>query len=273
MKCGRAGYTVVEVMIFLAVSGVIFVAAIGVFSGRREGTQFTQAMQDLQSQFRSYANKVSTSYSPDTGGLSCAVGSTILGSPPSVRPVFTPGANSDQCILLGMAIQVVPGTNNLYSYPVFGLKTVYNGAGNTKAYPNTAFAASPEPALDNATPPNWLGVETYSLPGGFNFTKARSTSSDQNLLLMYSSLQNANTSNTSGNEIELFAVGGKNNPPDIKGVKVKSCIEGTLPSCLSPIQLTSVWKVCVSDGTKMGQLHVMPTSTGITTTLNMDGCP
>jgi type II secretory pathway pseudopilin PulG len=269
MNYGRVGYTVIEVMIFLAISGVLFITAVGVFSGRREGTQLTQTMQDLQSQFRAYANQVSTSYVPDTGGLNCSVG-PISGR--TARPVFTSGPSSDECILLGKAIQIVSGNDTMYSYPVFGLRTVYNGAVNTKVYPTSIVQAAPEPALDNSTPANWLGVEQYRLSGGFTFVHAKQSGilSNQDLLLLYSSLQN---DNTNGNEIAAQSYRTNFITADIKGPKLKSCIENTIPSCLNPSRLNNAWKLCVTDGTKMAELFINSTSTGITTSLDMDGCP
>jgi Tfp pilus assembly protein PilW len=265
-----AGYTVIEVMLFLTISTVIFVAAIGVFSGRREATQFTQTMQDLQSQFRAYANQVSTSYTPDMGGLKCAVGLTPSSS--VARPVFSnSGSDTQDCILLGRAIQVIPNEDSIYAYPVFGLKTIHNGINDTKNYPATPTEAAPEPALDDNDPPTWLGVEKYNILNGFVTDKATLTTGagEQDLLLLYSSLQN---NNTSGNEIDSFSQGVQFNSSDAKADALKKCIETI--TCPTPNSLNGgTWKLCVKDDSgKKAELLVRATSTGITTTLNMDGC-
>jgi hypothetical protein len=264
-----AGYTVIEVMLFLTISTVIFIAAVAIFSGRSEQTRFTQTMQDIQSQFRAYGNQVSTSYTPDTAGKNCKVG-PVAGI--SARPLFTssPVVNQE-CVLLGRAVQVIEGQDTIFAYPVFGLKTIHNGAVDTKAFPASAAEAGPAPAVDDASPQNWLGVEEYHIPNGLTVNKASLTTaagSPQDLLLLYSSLQN---SNTTGTEIDAFSQGIKfSQLPDAKNGALKNCIENI--SCSSNSLNGSTWKLCLSDGTKMAELLVKSVTTGITTSLNMNGC-
>ena len=44
------GYTVIEVLIVLAISGVIFVSGVVMFSGQSNSTAFEQSMQDTNSE-------------------------------------------------------------------------------------------------------------------------------------------------------------------------------------------------------------------------------
>jgi Tfp pilus assembly protein PilE len=271
MKNPLAGFTVIEVMIFLAVSAVMFVAAVGVFSGRSQQTQFTQAMQDLQSQFRTYANQVRTSYLAGLGEYSCRVGSSITGG--TVRPVLTKTAGAttnEDCVLLGRAIQVIPSGDTLYSYPIFGLRNIHSGSVNTQGFPTSVDQAAPEPAINGTVPPSWFMVEPYRLAGGFTVNKTSLTTAPgkQDLFMLYSSLQN---SNTTGNEINAFSQGVNFNNSDIQSSKLKNCIEGLACGAMNAIT-NGVWKLCLQNNGKFGELQIHGTPTGITTSLNMDGC-
>jgi type II secretory pathway pseudopilin PulG len=276
MKNPLAGFTIVEVMIFLAVSSVLFIAAAGAFTGRSQQTQFTQAMQDLQSQFRTYANQVRTSYLGGAGQYTCAAGTTIIGG--TVRPVLTPDASAStnqDCVLLGRALQVIPNNDTIYSYPVFGLRNVYNGAVKTDAFPSSINDAAPEPANNGKLPPDlvWYMAEVYHIPGGLTVKSSSLSglpgSPEQDLFMLYSSLQN---NNTTGNEIDAFSQSITFNPGDIKGDTLRSCIEGTCASARNAVT-DGIWKLCLQNGgNKFGELQVKTTPTGITTSLNMDGC-
>jgi Tfp pilus assembly protein PilE len=276
MKNPLAGFTVAEVMIFLTVSAILFISAVSVFGGRSQQTQFTQAMQDLQSQFRAYANQVRTSYLAGLGDYNCSVSATLSNG--SVRPLLTKTANpapNQDCVLLGRSIQAIPDTDTLYSYPVFGLRNKWQASVNTGAFPTSIEEAAPEPAIDSLDPDiwNWFMVEPYQLSGGFKVSKTTLStggvnSTPQDLLSLYSSLQN---NNTSGNEINAYSQSIGFSSGDEQSKKLHDCIESTGCDFTNPIN-NSIWKLCVTDGNKFGELQVRDTPTGITTSLNMDRC-
>ena len=58
----RGGYTIVETLIFLAVSALLFVSTIILISGRQAKAQFTNSVRDLVSDITDVANDVANGY-------------------------------------------------------------------------------------------------------------------------------------------------------------------------------------------------------------------
>ncbi len=135
MNRGRhsAGYTIVETLIFLAVSGALFVSTMGLISGKQGKTEFTQAARDFEIQMQDIANDVSTGYytntvTSDGSFIECTLsGNEIRITTPNSTD--RQGANRD-CIFVGRSLQVGidpnPGQYNIYS--LVGKRLASNGA-------------------------------------------------------------------------------------------------------------------------------------------------
>jgi prepilin-type N-terminal cleavage/methylation domain-containing protein len=125
MKGGKKarGFTIVETLVVLAVTGVLFSAIVVTLSGRQAKTQFTQAVQEIQSQIQQVISDVATGYYPSAHNFNCTA--TLAG------PQFTAGTTeqggNEGCIFLGKAIQLgVPSTKNTIEdfkiYSIAGLQ-------------------------------------------------------------------------------------------------------------------------------------------------------
>lgn len=264
------GFTIIEVMIVLSISAIMLIAAATIFSGRKGDTEFSQSMYDLQSKFQSYANEVSSEALPAFQQYTCMPSSTVDGTG-RIRPVLTPGSGNttgQSCIYLGQAVQIIPSSSTIYAYPIFGFRTVYSGASDTGNFPSTPDQANPEPAIDSSG--NLLLIDTYPVLNGLSVVSATLSGSqnEQDLLTIYSSLQN---SNTSGNEISTSVMEhtfSASNP----GSQLKKCIEGdSCSGTITDLGNTS-WNLCITNGVKQAQLTIKGVATGITTSLNMNGC-
>lgn len=269
MKRPRYGFTVVEVMIVLAISSMMLISAAGVFRGRRADTEFSQSVYDLQSEIQSIASIVSSKAVPGLQQYTCAPGD--IGG--TKRPVLTSGSATGQdCIYLGQAIQVKPDSTTLYSYPIFGLRTVYVGLTDTGDYPTTPSQANPEPAVDSGAPSNpnsLLLITNYTLLNGAKVSSAKYTGTENDILTLYSSLRDTNTS---GNEISVSAMSYSGAATDPKA-QMKDCIEGNGCPAQGNSITDSAWKLCITDGSRLGQINVRGTPTGISTTITMGSCP
>jgi prepilin-type N-terminal cleavage/methylation domain-containing protein len=103
MKRGNLslGYTLVEVMIVLAVTGVLFTSAVVMVQGQTSKTQFSQSINDLDTQIRDTINDVGAGTFPDVGGYSCSAGPSGLTFSTTSSPQ---GTNTD-CTFMGKVIQ------------------------------------------------------------------------------------------------------------------------------------------------------------------------
>src|SRR4051812_28553600 len=94
------GYTVIEVMIVLAVSGLMFVIATNFISGKQAKTSFTAGSNELASKVQDLIGEVNDGKYSDIP-LSC---SANIGGPTSVSDgapdAETQGTNP-QCVFLG----------------------------------------------------------------------------------------------------------------------------------------------------------------------------
>lgn len=271
------GYTIVEVMIVLAITGVIFASSVTIFAQRRGSTEFSQAMQDLQSEIQTLSTQIISSNLSSVGsGNYCGL---TASSPPNPY-LSSSSTGQNECIYLGRAIQIVPNSTNMYIYPVLGLKDI-NGD-PTNGQPTDASQANPNPAVDSTGKP--ILYITYSLLNGAQFKAASApshaahivgSSAESDFLAVYSSLQSGNISgsNTSAS-VSTYTAGNVGTPPDFSNLT--KCVQQASP-CTAVTNLTSTnsWSICVQDGsgTRTAGLIVKSSSTGVTTSVNMDTCP
>ncbi len=72
LKTG-AGFTIVEVMIFLAISGLMFVLAINAMSGKQQQTEFQTGVNTLKADLNQDLSNVGDGNYPSLNGISCNV--------------------------------------------------------------------------------------------------------------------------------------------------------------------------------------------------------
>lgn len=115
----EGGYTIIEVMIFMAVSSVLAVGALRLVGGQQAKTEFAQAVRDLDLRLQDAINDVSTGYYVNKNNFTC---SASPGGPSIVSGAGAQGQNKD-CIVLGQVVEF--GVNNgqeIRLYPVVGLR-------------------------------------------------------------------------------------------------------------------------------------------------------
>lgn len=106
-KLASSGYTIVEVLIVLAVSGALLVSVMALISGQQEKTEFTAALRDFESRLQDIMNDVSTGTYPESINR-CSV--TTSGPENSGVPSTGQGT-SDQCVFVGKAMQLSPSSS------------------------------------------------------------------------------------------------------------------------------------------------------------------
>lgn len=134
MKRGRKtqGFTIVETLIFLAVSGALLLSAIVFISSTQNKTQFNQAANDALQQINGVINNVADGYYAGDDNVTC----TVSGS--AITSVGTGATNArgtnDKCVFLGRIIEFGTGANDdkFTVHDVAGLRTVTSGGVETE---------------------------------------------------------------------------------------------------------------------------------------------
>lgn len=110
MKQPLGGFTIIESMIFLAVSAVMFAGVFAVYRDSQQSTQFSQAVRELESDLNGILNDTEAGVVPSLEDIECRYEGV------NTQPTFytvsgaTPGDNND-CIFIGKIIQFGDGTD------------------------------------------------------------------------------------------------------------------------------------------------------------------
>lgn len=101
------GYTIVEVLIVLAVTGSLFLMAMIFINGRQAETEFNQGIRDAQARIDTVVTQVANGVSVSSGNISCNVTAGTL----SISAGATnPGTNGD-CVMMGKVIKFTHGAD------------------------------------------------------------------------------------------------------------------------------------------------------------------
>jgi hypothetical protein len=110
--CG--GYTIIETMMFLVVSGALLASTMGVIQGKQERTLFTQSIDSYELQLKDIMNDVSTGYYPSDETFTCTTTASTV--------IFTIGSKergTQSCLYLGKLVWM-PSGNSFASYTMVG---------------------------------------------------------------------------------------------------------------------------------------------------------
>ncbi|MDZ7786538.1 MAG: hypothetical protein U5L95_05520 [Candidatus Saccharibacteria bacterium] len=124
-----AGYTIVETLIYLAVTGALFVSAAILISGQQGKTEFQQTVREVESYIADVNNDISTGYYPNAD-VTCTRNS---GSEPGPE-VVSSGSGEElgtrgECLYLGRLLHFAPsGTTEqtLNTYTIIGTRRDIN---------------------------------------------------------------------------------------------------------------------------------------------------
>lgn len=173
VRSRSTGYTITETMIFLAVSGGLFLMAMLLVNGQQGRTEFTQGARDMESRVRDVLDDVSTGYYPANPNYTCERDLNNDEGPdfadnPGVRGQ---GANSE-CIFIGRVIQFRVASTNDEEYNVISVAGIRLAlVGDTEV--TTIKEARPRALVptpgDSNNPPDL--TENSKYPGGMRVGK------------------------------------------------------------------------------------------------------
>lgn len=122
MKGGSlaGGFTIIETLIVLAISGGMVLSIIFMVSGQQAKAQFQQAINAVSLQLQQTIDDVANGYYP-TGNIQCAAGA----GGPAISPGSSSLGTNDACVLVGKVIQFdnKPDPQQYIAYSMVGLRT------------------------------------------------------------------------------------------------------------------------------------------------------
>lgn len=171
----RGGFTIVETLIVLGVTGVLFFATMSTISGRQGRTEFTQSMREINSRVVDALNDVNDGFYPSISNLKCSAGAG------NVRPTLsydssvsdTVGKNAE-CVLAGKVLQFgVTDTDvsDTRLYSLAGRRTWTDASGTVRDVKNISEL---KPKVINVTDAGHAldATERNTLPSGIKLVKS-----------------------------------------------------------------------------------------------------
>lgn len=122
-KMLKDGFTIIETLLFVAISGVLFITAISVMSAKQQQTEFSTGVGSFTSRLQTIINNVSSGYYNLPSNVSCSSGSRPNISTPKVLTTSNTTGTNVGCIFLGDVLAFGNNTsgNSYYTvYPVIG---------------------------------------------------------------------------------------------------------------------------------------------------------
>jgi hypothetical protein len=105
MRKARGGFTIVETLIFLAVSGAMFVIAFYGMRGQQDSVGFRQSLNGMEQKIREIYNNVDNGYFGNTGQYTCSTNASFV---PSITTVGgSGGGNSGACVFIGKTVDFI----------------------------------------------------------------------------------------------------------------------------------------------------------------------
>lgn len=125
-KASSSGYTILETLIFLAVSGVLFVSAMTLVNGRQARAEFTSAVREFELELTDIAGNVAAGYYSTSGTMTCDTPGT---DPPLVTSAATPLGTNEKCVFMGRVMQFAPNDGNASTTTDAETYNVYTAVG------------------------------------------------------------------------------------------------------------------------------------------------
>lgn len=211
------GFTIVETMVVLAVTGVLFVSFAATISGKQSQTKFKQAINSVKTQLDEVVSQSQSGYYPP-GGFSC---SANPGASKEIKIDTGSGTEqgaNDGCILLGKTVQFYTDSDpqRFIVYPVAGSN---KGKDFSDSSPVIINDSRDEVFLEHGLTIAWArsgGTKSWGVAFGPSFAYKASGSPEYG----------SNTTKT-------MPLGTNENAPEGQiNAKLKSASEGEMQICL-----------------------------------------
>jgi type II secretory pathway pseudopilin PulG len=156
------GFTIIEVLMFLAVSGLLLMGMLATLNGSINNSRFNDAVNSTTSFLQSQYGEVTTGRNSRLTTLGCVNG--VVNATPST-------AGMTNCVIMGRLLAFSVGNSSITSSYIVGKDNTAVSSGDTAA----VVAATPVIAAGNTD-------ETYSIPWSTQINTMKSNGVDVNYL-------------------------------------------------------------------------------------------
>lgn len=115
-----SGYTIIEIMVVLAVSSALLISGLLLLNGRQQKTAFNQSVHNTQSTIDQVINNSVIGYYAGAGKFKCSASADGPHFTPPTGPTTPEQGTSQNCVFMGRAIQFGDGTNKT-KYNIFNI--------------------------------------------------------------------------------------------------------------------------------------------------------
>lgn len=250
------GYTILEVIIVLTVSSLLFAASVVGYVAQNRRTQFTESVNSFAQDIQDVLNDIDVGFYPSSNSFACTADSSNSG-----YPYFPIGANEQgtntNCVFAGKAIQFAPSTNGGDKSDI----DIYTLVGRRQKLGSEDPAVNVKDIkpvlLDNLSGRKSLisGVEISSVKTGSGTALAG--------IAMVSSSSSSGGINTGlNNRASLAAIqGGLSENKTLFNLRIKFFLSGSLG--VDPIgQAKDGVNICLKEGGSGGRTAVVELATG-----------
>lgn len=199
----QRGFTIVETLIVLAVTGAMFLLAVIAISGKQNQAEFDQAINDIQSQIQQQIDQVAAGDYTNTGNFTCNGASGNL----NIQPGTNQQGSNDGCVYLGKVLQFGVRNTDPQQYIAYAIAGLKDNNGSLASADPTAIApgvvTNAQAGFPNASVANMLH-------NGLTVVKMTSGGSGIGAVAFISSLgqYNGGTLLSGSQQIDLIPVGG-----------------------------------------------------------------
>lgn len=220
---GRSGFTIIETLIFLAVTTALLISGMLLINGQERKTRFTQSLNDIREQIDGLINNVATGYYFNNENFSC---STFLNGQPNYPLLVGQRGTNERCIYLGRAIQFrVGGVDQNISIFTIGGRQFKSGS---VTVPSASLADAYPRAIHHTS-----AIENKQLGAGIipKAMKYNGTSSTSILAIItdFAGLDGSGNLTSSSRSAQLYGISGATlNPATSQGVAIGLMTSPTL---------------------------------------------
>ncbi len=264
------GFSIVEVLIVLAVTGALFISAATLISGRQNKTQFSTSINELKSQIQQVISDVQTGFYPSSNSLVCVVNGA--GNVSFSAGSTTQGSNKD-CMFMGKVVQFgVSGTDpqQFIVYSIAGKRQNATGE-DVKTYAEaspTVMTTSNSNPIDTPTAVDTLQYGLKMVPGSLTYTKDGTTTQVGAVGFM-STLADFDADRSGSQQVQLLPVIGS--ALDTTPAQAVTAINANLKN--SPVTPNGGVSMCFQSGTtnQSGLIKIGGNGRELSVTLSIKG--